>query len=121
MARLAITSLAFMFDWVREPVWNTTSGNSSSQPPAITSSGARDQIRLVGGELAERAVGERRVLLDDAERSDDPAAPVKAPPADREVLQRALRLRAPEMLGGNGNLAERVLFDPRLRHTSRIR
>jgi hypothetical protein len=37
IARLAITSLAFMFDCVPEPVWNTTSGNSSSQRPSITS------------------------------------------------------------------------------------
>src|SRR5213078_3088128 len=40
-ARLAMTSLAFMFDWVPEPVWKTTSGNSSSHLPAITSSAAR--------------------------------------------------------------------------------
>ena len=41
MARLAMTSLAFMFDWVPEPVWKTTSGNSWSHLPAITSSAAR--------------------------------------------------------------------------------
>src|SRR5579863_4607098 len=41
MARLAITSLAFMLDWVPDPVWNTTSGNSSSSLPSITSWAAR--------------------------------------------------------------------------------
>ena len=41
MARLAITSLAFMFDCVPEPVWNTTSGNSASSRPSITSCAAR--------------------------------------------------------------------------------
>lgn len=40
MARLAITSLAFILLWVPEPVWKTTSGNSSSRTPAITSSAA---------------------------------------------------------------------------------
>ena len=40
MARLEMTSLAFMLDWVPEPVWNTTSGNSSSSLPQMTSSPA---------------------------------------------------------------------------------
>ncbi len=41
MARFAITSLAFMFDCVPDPVWNTTSGNSASSLPSITSWAAR--------------------------------------------------------------------------------
>ena len=41
IARLAITSLAFMLLWVPEPVWNTTSGNSASQRPSMTSCAAR--------------------------------------------------------------------------------
>ena len=40
-ARLAITSLAFMFEEVPEPVWNTSIGNWSSCSPAATSSPAR--------------------------------------------------------------------------------
>ena len=40
LARPAMTSLAFMFVWVPEPVWNTTSGNSSSSRPSITSRAA---------------------------------------------------------------------------------
>src|SRR5215210_5846412 len=39
-ARLAITSLAFMFDEVPEPVWNTSIGNWSSCSPLATSSPA---------------------------------------------------------------------------------
>ena len=39
-ARLAITSLAFMFDEVPEPVWKTSIGNWSSCLPAATSSPA---------------------------------------------------------------------------------
>ena len=38
MARLAMTSLTFMFDWVPDPVWNTYSGKCSSSAPLITSS-----------------------------------------------------------------------------------
>ena len=40
IARFAITSLAFMLVCVPEPVWNTTSGNSSSSLPSITSCAA---------------------------------------------------------------------------------
>ena len=40
MARLEMTSLAFMFDWVPEPVWKTTSGKLSSSLPEMTSSPA---------------------------------------------------------------------------------
>ena len=39
-ARLAITSFAFMFDEVPEPVWKTSIGNWSSCSPAATSSPA---------------------------------------------------------------------------------
>ena len=39
-ARLAITSLAFMFEDVPEPVWKTSIGNWSSCCPAATSSPA---------------------------------------------------------------------------------
>ena len=39
-ARLAITSLAFMFDEVPEPVWKTSIGNWSSNSPAATRSAA---------------------------------------------------------------------------------
>ena len=40
MARLEITSFAFMLLWVPEPVWKTTRGKWSSSLPAITSSAA---------------------------------------------------------------------------------
>ena len=38
IARLLITSLRFMLDWVPEPVCQTYSGKSSSSSPRITSS-----------------------------------------------------------------------------------
>ena len=40
LARLAMTSFAFMFDWVPEPVCHTTSGKWSSSLPAATSDAA---------------------------------------------------------------------------------
>ena len=40
IARLEMTSLAFMFDCVPEPVWKTTSGKLSSSLPEMTSSPA---------------------------------------------------------------------------------
>ena len=36
LARFAMTSIAFMFVWVPEPVWNTTSGYSPSSVPSMT-------------------------------------------------------------------------------------
>ncbi len=39
-ARLAITSFAFMFELVPEPVWKTSTGNWSSCLPSATSSPA---------------------------------------------------------------------------------
>ena len=61
MARLEMTSLAFMFDWVPEPVWKTTSGKWSSSVAAITSSAARhDQLDLLRRQLPELAVGHAR-------------------------------------------------------------
>jgi hypothetical protein len=41
IARLEITSLTFMFDWVPEPVCQTYSGNSPSSSPPTTSSATR--------------------------------------------------------------------------------
>src|SRR5437764_956278 len=50
-----MTSLAFMLVWVPEPVWNTTSGNSWSCMPAMTSSAARAiSATLSSGSSARR-------------------------------------------------------------------
>ena len=49
IARFEMTSLAFMFDWVPDPVWNTTSGKWSSSAPAITSSAAREMSSTFSG------------------------------------------------------------------------
>ena len=55
MARLEITSLAFMLDWVPEPVCQTTSGKWSSSLPSITSwRGRDDRLAELRIEPAER-------------------------------------------------------------------
>jgi hypothetical protein len=46
---LAITSFAFMLVCVPEPVWNTTSGNSASSLPSITSCAARSISAALSG------------------------------------------------------------------------
>jgi len=54
-ARLAITSLAFMFEEVPEPVWNTSTGNWSSWSPAITSSAAATMTSAVSSSTSPRS------------------------------------------------------------------
>ena len=49
MARFEMTSFAFMFDCVPEPVWKTTSGKWSSRSPRMTSSAARTISSTVSG------------------------------------------------------------------------
>ena len=51
LARLAMTSFTFMFVWVPLPVCQTTSGNSASCLPAITSSAAVMIARPIAGSL----------------------------------------------------------------------
>jgi hypothetical protein len=93
MARLEITSLAFMFDWVPEPVCQTTSGKWSSSLPSITSCAAGDNgLAELRVELAEAMLASAAGLLDDAEaRTTAPAAF----PSRSGNSQRALGLRAP--------------------------
>ena len=78
----AITSLAFMFDEVPEPVWNTSMGNSSSQTPSATSSAASTMAAATAavhlGHVAQRGVDLGRLRLHQAEGPDQPA--VDAPP-----------------------------------------
>src|SRR5690606_17376013 len=60
-------------------------------------------------ERAERAVGERRGLLEDAQRANHGTREVFA--ADAEVMERPLGLRAPVAVGGDLNRAHAVGFD----------
>ena len=52
MARFEMTSFAFMFDWVPDPVCHTYSGKWSSSVPSMTSSAAATmRSALSGGSL----------------------------------------------------------------------
>ena len=73
--------------------------------------GVHDQIDLVGRQLAELDIRQRGALLEDAERADHGPAPPVALQADREVAVRALGLGAPQVIGGDLDLTERVLLD----------
>ena len=92
-----MTSLAFMFDEVPEPVWKTSIGNWRSWAPAATSSAAfaiaRRELRV---EQAELAVGARRGALDAPEPVHDLDRHRLA--GDREVAYRLGGLAAVELL-----------------------
>ena len=93
----AITSLAFMFDDVPEPVWYTSIGKWSSHWPSATSSAlaaiASPIAFVTLGHFLEPPVHPRRLALHERERPDEAALDRQA--GDREVLDRALGLGAP--------------------------
>ena len=67
-----------------------------------------DRERAHAVELVQLQVCARRRPLHEPERADEPAR--HGEPADREVLHRALRLRAPESIGGHFELPHAVAF-----------
>ena len=97
-ARLAITSLAFMFEEVPEPVWKTSTGNWSSCSPS------RDLVARLGDPL-----GDVRVELPSSALARAAAALSRPSqwitgarhrlPGDLEVLDRLARSRRPRALG----------------------
>ena len=77
MARLEITSLAFMLDWVPEPVCQTARGKCSSSLPSITSSAAATMVLhppILESSLPQAHVHLGRGALDDAEGAHDTAS-----------------------------------------------
>ena len=103
----AMTSLTFMFDWVPEPVCQTRSGNSAARVPSITSSAARTtRSRLSAGRSPRSAFTSAAALLEDPEGADDRDRHRVA--ADREVVEGALGLRAPVVVGRDLDRAHRV-------------
>ena len=105
----------FMLICVPEPVCQTTSGNSASCLPAITSSAAAMiACRLVLRQHAEIDVDLRGGALDLGQRAHQLTGHALA--GDLEVLQRALRLRAPQPVGGDFDVAEGVSFDAHVGH-----
>ncbi len=73
-----------------------------------------DQLGELGGKPAGPRVDACRGLFDDRERAHELARHSLL--ADVEVLQRALRLRAPKAVGGHLDFAQAVGLDARVRH-----
>ena len=97
-ASVAMTSLAFMFDEVPEPVWKTSIGNCAScLPSRDLVAGRGDPLREVGVEQAEIGVRARRGALDPAEPAHHGDG--HALPRDGEVVDGLAGLAAPQLLG----------------------
>ena len=101
MARLAMTSLAFMLVEVPEPVWKMSSTNSAV-PLSIGDllgglDDGRGQFRF---ESAQFLVGQGGVLFDQAQRADEGARETQV--ADGKILHGPRRLRA--VIGAGGDL-----------------
>ncbi len=73
-----------------------------------------DGVRLVRGERLQLGVHQRAGALDPRERADQLDRHALA--GDAEVLERALRLRAPELVGGNADVSEGIVLDAVVGH-----
>ena len=95
-ASAAITSFAFMFEDVPEPVWKTSIGNwSSNSPAAIRSPAAAIRSALSGVEEAELGVRTRGSRLDPSEPARDGGRDRLA--GDWKVLDGLACFHAPEL------------------------
>ena len=111
IARLEITSLAFMFDCVPLPVCKTTSGKWSSSLPAITSSAAGTiSCTFSAGSWPSSPLASAAAFLRIPRAADHRPAPAKALDADLEVVPRPLGLGAPIAVGGNLHAPHAVGF-----------
>ena len=120
-ARRAMTSLAFMFELVPEPVWNTSTGNWSSCVAGhhlggggLDGGGDVGVDRPRASALAAAAAPLMRASAAISDRSSDRAR-------HREVLDRPLGLRPPPGGGGHPHLAHRVVLDAELAVAGRRR
>jgi hypothetical protein len=100
----------FMLVCVPEPVCQTDSGNSASSRPDATSAAARS--------IASALSAGRRPVVDARGRALDQRQRVQqlrrhALGGDGEVLDGALRLRAPEVVARDGDVAPGVVFEAR--------
>jgi hypothetical protein len=72
--------------------------------------GAYDRPDLVLRQLTEPSVDQRRRLLDHTQRADHRPAPDEPAAADREIVERALRLRTPQPVGRHLDRTQAVVF-----------
>ena len=117
IARLEITSLAFMLVWVPLPVCQIWSGNSIVELARRHLVGRLlDQGGQVRRQLAEITVDLGRRSLQDPKSPDEGLRHRFAP--DVEVVQRALRLRAPVPVRGDLDLPHAVALYPSVFHVA---
>ncbi len=107
IARFEITSLTFMFVCVPEPVCQTQSGKWSSSLPAMISSAAWTISAACSSDIFPRsrftsAAAFFSTAIDADHRVGHPVV------GDREVVQRALGLRAPVAVGADLDRAHAV-------------
>src|SRR6185369_14351480 len=96
-ASVASTSFMFMFDDVPEPVWNTSTGKWSSQPPEATSAEAAWTATPTSFGITFSRALTTAATLDRCQGADQ--RPLDRHAADREVLDGALRLGLPLGMG----------------------
>ena len=123
MARLAITSLAFMLLEVPEPVWKMSSGNSLSNLPSATSRQACSSASTcfsLSGFLPEPVSLPRSRLATAAAYFTKPEGVNQFRrqrlAGDGKVFDGALGLGAVIGLGGNADIAHRVVFGAEVGH-----
>ena len=110
-ATCAMTSFAFMFDDVPEPVWNTSIGKCAIELAGGDPLGRlADRLRVRLLQMAEIGIRLRGGGLDQAERANELARHRQA--GNREIVDRALGLRAVERVGGHLEFAHAVALDP---------
>src|ERR1041385_1363536 len=90
---------------VPDPVWKTTSGNSPSHLPSITSCAARTISAALSPGIWPSSP------LANAARADHRPSPAESRRPDRKIQQTPLRLGAPQALARNRHAAERIVLD----------
>ena len=115
-----MTSFAFVFVLVPEPVWKMSSGKcSSSLPSDHFLRRLHDERAALGVEQAKIVIGLRGGPFQQAKRANK--GPRKTPAAHRKIQDRALGRGAIEGGFRDGHFAHRILFDPSLADAHAVR
>jgi hypothetical protein len=105
-----MTSFTFMFDWVPDPVWNVQRELAVQRPADDLIADPLDQLPLPGRQApglgVQRGGGLLHIAVGVVDLDRHPVL------ADAEVLQAALRLRAPVPVRGHLDLAQAVELPP---------